>query len=114
MGVHQELGCGYLELVYERALEIELKTKGIRVERQVPLPVSYKGNPVGTFVADMLVAGCLIVELKASATTTLRDEAQLISYLKAANLSVGLLLNFGHRSLKTKRLVHHFNESNPI
>ncbi len=114
MGVHRELGCGYLELVYERALEIELKSKGIRVERQVSLPVSYKGNPVGTFIADMVVAGCLIVELKASGSTTPRDEAQLINYLKASKIPVGLLFNFGSPSLKTKRLVHQLNEDRPI
>jgi GxxExxY protein len=114
MAVHRELGCGYLELVYERALEIELKSKGILVERQVELPVSYKGNPVGKFIADMLVADCLVVELKATETTTPRDEAQLINYLKAANLPVGLLFNFGHQSLKTKRLVHRFDEAQSI
>ena len=114
MEVHRELGCGYLELVYERALEIEIKSKGIRVVRQVPLPVSYKGNLVGTFIADMVVAGCLIIELKASESTTPRDEAQLINYLKAANIPVGLLFNFGQKSLKTKRLVYQFNEARHI
>jgi GxxExxY protein len=114
MGVHRELGCGYLELVYERALEIELKSKGIRVERQVSLPVTYKGQLVGNFVADMVVAGCLIIELKATESTTPRDEAQLINYLKAANIPLGLLFNFGQQSLKTKRLVHHFDEGQSI
>ena len=114
MAVHRELGCGYLELVYERALEIELKSKGVRVARQVSLPVSYKGNPVGTFIPDLVVAGCLIVELKASASITPRDEAQLINYLKASKLPVGLLFNFGQQSLKTKRLVLHLNEDHPI
>ena len=111
MGVHRELGCGYLEIVYERALEIELRSKGIRVERQVSLPVTYKGRPVGNFVADMVVAGCLIIELKAAESTTPRDEAQLINYLKAANIPLGLLFNFGQQSLKTKRLVYNFNEA---
>ena len=111
MGVHRELGCGYLEIVYERALEIELRSKGMRVERQVSLPVTYKGHPVGNFVADMVVAGCLIIELKAAESTTPRDEAQLINYLKAANIPLGLLFNFGQQSLKTKRLVYHFNEA---
>ena len=60
MAVHRELGNGYLEVVYERALEIELKSKGIRFERQVSLPVQYKGQPIGTFAADMVVAGGLL------------------------------------------------------
>jgi GxxExxY protein len=114
MAVHRELGCGYLELVYERALEIELKSKGIRFERQVSVPVTYKGKPVGTFAADMVVEGCLILELKSSEKFTLRDEAQLINYLKASNIPVGLLFNFGSPSLKTKRLVHQFNEDQHI
>ena len=114
MEVHRELGCGYLELVYERALEIEIKSKCIRVARQVPLPVSYKGNLVGTFIADMVIAGCLIIELKASESTTPRDEAQLINYLRASKIPVGLLFNFGQKSLKTKRLVYQFNEARHI
>lgn len=112
--VHGELGSGYLELIYQRALEIELKSKGIRFERQVSLPVVYKGQLVGTFMADLVVAGCLIIELKASKSFTPRDEAQLINYLKASNIPVGLLFNFGSQSLKTKRLVHQFNENHQI
>ena len=114
MEVHRELGHGYLELVYERALEVELKSKGVKFETQVPMPVSYKGHSVGTFVADLVVANCIIVELKASELTTPRDEAQLINYLKAAKIPVGLLFNFGSSSLKTKRLVHQYNEDHPI
>jgi GxxExxY protein len=114
MAVHRELGSGYLEVVYERALEIELDSKGIRIERQVLWPVTYKGKPVGTFAADMVVEGCLILELKASEKFTLRDEAQLINYLKASNIPVGLLFNFGSPSLKTKRFVHQLNEDQHI
>ena len=114
MAVHRELGSGYLEVVYERALEIELKSKGIQFERQVSLPVTYKNKPVGTFIADMVVAGCLIIELKASASSTPKDEAQLINYLKASKIPVGLLFNFGSQSLKTKRLVHQLNEDQHI
>jgi GxxExxY protein len=114
MEVHRELGSGYLEIIYERALEIEFKSKGIRYERQVPMPVSYKGQSIGTFVADLVVADCLIIELKASDVTTARDEAQLTNYLKASKIHVGLLFNFGSSSLQTKRLVHQYNEDNPI
>jgi len=114
MAVHRELGSGYLEVVYERALEIELRSKGIRFKRQVSLPVTYKSKPVGTFVADIVVAGCLIIELKSSESITPRDEAQLINYLKASNIPVGLLFNFGNQSLKTKRLVHQLNEDQII
>jgi len=114
MEVHRELGCGYLELVYERALEIELNSKGIQFERQVSLPVTYKGQSVGVFVSDIVVASCLVIELKASDSFTPRDEAQLISYLKASKIPVGLLFNFGQQSLKTKRLVYHFDEGHSI
>ena len=110
MGVHRELGSGYLEVVYERALGIELKSKGVRFERQVSFPVNYKGQLIGSYIADMVVAGCVIIELKASDSITPRDEAQLINYLKVSNLPVGLLFNFGQPSLKTKRLVRDFNE----
>jgi GxxExxY protein len=112
--VHRELGHGYLELVYERALEFELKSKGIRFERQVPMPVNYKGHSLGMFVADLVVADCIIIELKASESTSPRDEAQLINYLRASKIPVGLLFNFGSSSLKTKRLVHQYNEDHPI
>ena len=114
MAVHRELGNGYLEVVYERALEIELKSKGIRFERQVSLPVQYKGQPIGIFVADMVVAGGLIIELKASDSITPRDTAQLINYLKVSKFPVGLLFNFGQQSLQTKRLVHQYNEDHHI
>ena len=112
--VHRELGHGFLEMVYERAFEIELKSKGIRFERQVPIPVKYKGHSLGRFVADLAVADCLIIELKASESITPSDEAQLMNYLKASRIPVGLLFNFGSSSLKTKRLVHQYNEDRPI
>ena len=114
LGVHRELGSGFLEIVYERALEFELKSKGIRYERQVTFPVNYKGQPIGTFIADMVVAGCLIIELKAADSIAPRDEAQLVNYLKVSKIPVGLLFNFGHQSLQTKRVVHRFNEDRPI
>ncbi len=114
LAVHRELGNGFLEIIYERALEIELASRGIRLERQVSMPVTYKGKPIGNFVADMVVESCMILELKASNTITSKDEAQLINYLQASKISVGLLFNFGHQSLQTKRLVHHYNKDCPI
>ncbi len=112
--VHRELGNGYLESVYERAMGIELAAAGVKFERQVSLPVTYRGNPVGIFVADILIEDTLIIELKASSSLNATDEAQVINYLKASNLPVGLLLNFGKKSLQTKRLVHRYNEATPI
>ena len=114
LAVHRELGNGFLEIIYERALEIELASRGIRLERQVSMPVTYKGKPIGNFVADMVVESCMILELKASNSITSKDEAQLINYLQASKISVGLLFNFGHRSLQTKRLVHHYNKDCPV
>ena len=77
LAVHRELGNGFLEIIYERALEIELASRGIRLERQVSMPVTYKGKPIGNFVADMVVESCMILELKASNSITSKDEAQL-------------------------------------
>jgi len=114
MAVHRELGNGYLELVYERALAVELDLAGIRFARQVSLPVAYKGKLIGNFTADMVVENCLILELKAIESMPPRDEAQLINYLKASGITVGLLLNFGCRSLKTRRLVYKYDNAHSI
>ena len=114
MAVHRELGNGYLELVYERALEVELDLAGIRCSRQVSFPVFYRGKRVGNFTSDMVVQNCLILELKATESICPRDEAQLINYLKASKIPVGLLLNFGCRSLKTRRFVFGYDETRQI
>jgi GxxExxY protein len=98
--VHRQLGPGFLESVYEEALAVELELRGIRVERQRPIPVIYKSHTIGEHRLDFLVESRLIVELKAVEKFLPIHRAQLISYLKAASLSLGLLINFNERWLR--------------
>jgi GxxExxY protein len=93
--VHNTLGYGFSEKVYENALVIELKKLGLTVEQQIPIQVFYDGQNVGEYVADILVEGQVLLELKAIRTLTVENEAQLLSNLKATLIEVGLLLNFG-------------------
>jgi GxxExxY protein len=101
--VMNELGAGFLESVYEKALLIVLRDKGLVAEAQVPLSVMFRGKPVGEFFADILVEGKIIVELKAARTMLPEHQAQLINYLKATGLEVGLLVNFGPTRLESRR-----------
>jgi GxxExxY protein len=104
--VHKQLGCGFLESVYQEALAIELGLRQIPFRREVKLPVSYKGQLLVTsFCADFICFDSLVVELKALANMSGSEEAQLINYLKATRYKVGLLLNFGARSLQHRRFV---------
>ena len=103
MEVHRRLGPGYLESVYEKALVIELMVQGISCRSQVALPVSYRDQPVGDFIADVVVADTVILELKACYLLHARHETQLVNYLVATGLDVGLLINFGSNSLQFKR-----------
>jgi len=103
MKVHRLLGCGFLEIVYDRALAFELERKNIVFERQAVFPVRYGDQPIGTFIADYLVEKQLILELKASKGLTPACHSQLLNYLRASDLSVGLLLNFETTSLQIKR-----------
>ena len=104
--VHKHLGCGFLESVYQEALAIELGLREIPFRREVRLPVSYKGQVLVTrFCADFICFDSLVVELKALAHMSGSEEAQLINYLKATRYKVGLLLNFGTRSLQHRRFV---------
>src|SRR2546430_2740909 len=93
--VYNELGHGFLESVYERAFEIALTAKGIDVLRQIQIPVSFRGQSVGDFVADMLVERSVLLELKAARTLDSAHEAQLLNYLRATEIEVGLLFDFG-------------------
>jgi GxxExxY protein len=102
--VHNTLGTGFLEKVYENALAVELRRAGVRVEQQVPLAVTYRGELVGDYVADMVVDGKVIVEAKAVSALEAVHEVQLVNYLKATGLGVGLLINFG-RSVEVRRKV---------
>jgi len=105
MEVHSTLGPGFLESVYEAAMAIELNLGKVPYERQKPIPVMYKGEKAKDFFCDLLVDGKVLVELKAIKAFTNIEEAQVLNYLKATGLNVGLLINFGEQSLKYKRLV---------
>ncbi|MDH3975468.1 MAG: GxxExxY protein [Deltaproteobacteria bacterium] len=102
--VSNELGSGFLESVYEKALTLSLKEKGLKAESQVPLKVMFRGISVGDFFADLLIEDVIIVELKAVKKLAPEHQAQLINYLKATSIHVGLLLNFGNPKLEYRRL----------
>ena len=104
MEVHRILGNGYPELIYQRALSIELDLRGIPHLLEQEVPLSYKGRSIGSRRMDLFVDGKVMVELKAVLETDDGDLAQAINYLEATGLEVGLLINFGSRSLYFKRL----------
>jgi GxxExxY protein len=93
--VHNSLGSGFLEKVYENSLLIELRERGFDVEQQFPISVFYKGVKVGDYVADLLVNKTIILELKAVENLHPIHETQLVNYLTATGLDIGLLINFG-------------------
>jgi GxxExxY protein len=93
--VHNALGPGFLEKVYENALRIELEEAGLGVTQQKPIPVLYRGQTVGEFFADLFVDNRLIVELKAVRQISQEHEVQLVNYLTATGVDDGLLINFG-------------------
>jgi GxxExxY protein len=93
--VYNTLGFGFLEKVYENALYQELKRQGLYCQKQVPITVLYQGVPVGDYYADIIVEDKIILELKAAETLVEEHELQLINYLKATKIEIGLLLNFG-------------------
>lgn len=93
--VYNTLGYGFLEKVYENALLIELERAGLSAEAQRPITVRYGGQVIGEYFADLLVEDKVIVEIKASKSLAAEHEAQLLNYLKATEIEVGLLLNFG-------------------
>jgi len=103
--VHRELGPGFLEKVYETALLRELSWLSLKAEAQAAIPVAYKGEPVGMYYADILVEGLVLCELKAADGLLPVHEAQVLHYLKATGITVGLLLNFGSPRVQVKRLV---------
>jgi GxxExxY protein len=105
MEVHSNLGPGFLESVYEEAMAIEFNLQKVPHERQKAISVIYKGEKAKDFFCDFLVGEKVLVELKALKAVTSVEEAQILNYLKATGLQVGLLINFGEQSLKYKRLV---------
>jgi GxxExxY protein len=103
--VHDQLGYGFLERVYQRALQVELLRRGAATELEKRIQVHYKGVVVGDYDADIVVDGCVVVEVKVAPQYDKRDEAQLLNELKATGLKVGMLLNFGRAKFEYKRLV---------
>jgi GxxExxY protein len=103
--VNKILGHGFLEKVYERALLVELPQRGIKVENQVPIKVTYKGTEVGEYFADIVVEDQVILELKAVDSLQSIHEAQLLNYLKATGYKIGLLINFTHPKAEIKRFI---------
>ena len=103
--VNKILGPGFLEKVYENALLIELKNQGLKADKQVPIKVAYKENLVGEYFADILVENQVIIELKTVEKLTNNHEAQLLNYLKATGIKVGILVNFKQRRAEIKRMV---------
>jgi GxxExxY protein len=110
--VYNILRTGFLEKVYENALLLALRKAGLRVEQQVPITVYFEGEPVGEYFADLLVEGVVILELKAADAIIEAHEAQLINYLRATGIEVGLLLNFGPEP-RFVRKVYQKNRSHP-
>lgn len=114
MTVHNELGNGFLEAVYQEALEKEFQIQAIPYEREKRLPVFYKGQQLDTYYqADFVCFGSVIVELKALQQMSGTEEAQVLNYLKASGIQKALLINFGTKSLQHKRLVLNLRESAP-
>ncbi|MDR1192459.1 MAG: GxxExxY protein [Verrucomicrobiales bacterium] len=103
MKVHSALGPGFLESVYQKALAHELQRSGLRVASEYPVAVWYEGVKAGDFSADLLVEDCVLLELKANQTLSPANEAQLVNYLTATKIEIGLLLNFGAVKLEFKR-----------
>ena len=110
MQVHSLLGSGFPEVVYQRALAIELQREGVAAQREIETPIFYRNERIGTRRVDFLAAGPtpdapILVELKAQAALTDAHQAQIVNYLEAYRLHVGLLLNFGTASLQHRRFV---------
>jgi GxxExxY protein len=104
--VHKHLGYGFLEKVYQRAMKVELESRGLVAEIEDEIRVYYKGIEVGFYKADVFVNRCVIIELKVAAYYNSADEAQLLNELKATGIKVGLLINFGRAKVEFKRFVY--------
>jgi GxxExxY protein len=105
MEVHRTLGNGFQEVIYQRAMAIELKKNLISFDREQEITISYKGEPIGSRRADFLIEGKILVELKAISELEDVHLAQTINYLEAYGLEIGLLLNFGNKTLQFKRVM---------
>jgi GxxExxY protein len=103
--VHRTLGPGFQEAIYQRALELEFVAIGLEFQRQVDVPVYYKGQKIGTRCVDFVVEGCML-EIKAKPTFEPQDHVQTESYVKAAGYPLGLLVNFGGLKIEIKRIAN--------
>ncbi len=110
--VNDLLGFGFLEKVYENSMYIELKRAGLKVEKQKNIKVFYRGRDVGDYYAELIVSDLVIVELKAAESLCEEHEAQLINYLKATNIEVGLLFNFGRKAEFKRKIFTNDRKSN--
>jgi GxxExxY protein len=110
MLVHKTLGNGFQEVIYQRALAIEMRSSGIHFQREFEMPIYYRDEQIGTRRVDFLVEEAISVELKAITALENVHLAQAINYLEAFNLSVGLLINFGETSLTFKRVTNRKSE----
>ena len=108
--VYNTLGYGFLEKVYENAIVVELKREGIHAIAQAPIKVLYEGHVVGEYFADILVDDKVIVEIKAVKQLAPEHEAQLLNYLKATNIEVGLLINFGTRPEVKRKILDNYRK----
>ena len=106
--VSNELGCGYLESVYEKSLIIALREEGLNCESQIPLQVTFRGYFVGEFTPDIVVENCVLLELKAVKKIAPEHIAQVLNYLKATGLPVCMLINFGNAKLEYRRFNNRF------
>jgi len=103
--VYNEVGHGFLESVYSNCMYLALNTTGLAVRREIPIPVYFRGADVGRFKADLVVAGCVLIELKAVQSLDRSHEAQVINYLRGTELEVALLFNFGSHKPQFRRFV---------
>ena len=104
MQVHNTLGSGFQEVIYQRALAIEMRYAGLSFEREMEMPIFYRDEPIDTRRVDFFVEDCVMVELKATSKLEDVHKAQAINYLEAYDIADGLLINFGSMSLEFKRL----------
>ena len=111
--VINELGSGFLESVYENSMVLALSEAGLPVQSQVPIPVMFRGKRVGDFYADLLVDEKVIVELKAVRAIVPEHQAQIINYLNATGIEVGMLINFGNPKLELKRFTRSRRPNTP-
>ena len=103
--VYRELGYGFLEKVYQRAMQVELRMRGLKAEIEQRIQVNFKGNIVGDYQADIVVSDVVLVELKVAKIFNPEDEPQLLNELKATGMKVGMLINFGRNKVDFKRMV---------